>query len=208
MKKPLILGFLLSFVLFACSKEAEKPKSLSTVTEKKTEAVKSFARIENDASKRMAFDLLTTDEKVELAGLHLDFCITYFDLTQVQKTVLQNIKTKLHLLYTGDPEENEHIMILDLDVNEYFSNLDYVIAQIIFDSMITDEEGVAAFIAGGTDAISAGVECQCNQRSNWCTVSPFSPKIPCDPNCRNQTTRGCGNFWVSACNGRCNIFLM
>ncbi len=197
-KLVFFLGGIVLLATVACSKSAN-------VKTERSEAVESFQNLEKSTDQRMAFSLLTVNEKVDLAKEHIDFCISYFNLTSTQVGILQNVKSNLRDIYSSSDPENEHALIaLALDIQQYFSNLSDRDGQIIFDSMVTDEDGVNGIATHNPDKI---VSCTCSSKSNWCSSSPYGPRITCDKSaCNDQTSSGCGTLWGYACNGKCNIF--
>jgi len=190
-------GIMLSGII-SCSK-SENPET------ENAQAIQSFQNLEKKTDQRMAFSLLTVNEKVELAKEHIDFCISYFNLTSTQVGILENVKSNLKNMYSSTDPENEPSSIkLALDIQQYFSSLTDLDGQIIFDSMVTDEGGVNEMIAHNPDKVTT---CTCSSKSNWCSSSPYGPRITCDKTaCNEMTTWGCGTLWNYSCNGKCNIF--
>lgn len=198
MKKLMFfLGGIVLLGSISCSKSNERAEN--------SEAIQSFQNLEKSTDQRMAFSLLTVNEKVELAKDHIDFCISYFNLTSTQVGILQNTKLKLRDIYSSsDPENDPNAIQLALDIQQYFSNLSDRDGQIIFDSMVTDDEGVNEMVTHNPDKVTT---CTCSSKSNWCSSSPYGPRITCDKTaCNELTNSGCGTLWGYACNGKCNIF--
>ncbi len=197
------LIFFLGGVVLLSFLSCSKTQNLRT---KNSTALESFQNFEKRIDQRLAFNLLTVTEKAALAKEHIDFCISYFNLSTTQISILENVKSDLKDIYSSTDPENEPCLIqLALDIDQYFTNLSDLDGQLIFDSMVTNEEGVNEMIVYNPD--KGGTGCTCSTKSSWCSSSPYGPRILCDKSaCMNTTTWGCGTLWGYACNGKCNIF--
>lgn len=184
-------------VLVACGKE--QPRS--------SQVVEHFKRVDQVDDERILFDLLTANEKAALAAEHLDFCINYYQLSQAQVAVLESIQSQLLAVYQmADAENSAEVASIELDVNQYFSSLTEEQRQVIFHSMVVDEEGVQRMIANSGSDSNATTNCNCSSSSNYCSSS-WGPSILCDKtNKCGKTSWGCGTLWFYSCNGKCKLF--
>lgn len=185
-------------VLAACGKEQAKPAS---------QVSEHFKRVESVDDERLLFSMLTAREKTDLATEHINFCLGYYQFSETQRGILENMKTKLLTIYSSaDPENAAETATILLDVNQYFSSLTEEQRLVTFGSMVVDEEGVQRMIANSGSDSNASTNCNCSSSSNYCSSS-WGPSILCDKaNKCGKTSWGCGTLWLYSCNGKCKLF--
>lgn len=192
-----IVGF--SF-LFACTKQESKPGQNAA-----TPSSQGVAQVEkmDEPDQRLAFNLLTLDEKVALASQHIDFCLGYFALDPNQKASLTRAKAGLRNIYSSTDGSSAEMATLILDINQYFLSLDNKTLTVLFDSMAASDGDVQAIAPVNPNV--PRTNCTCSSASNYCSSSSWGIRIPCDTKCTNVTTWGCGTLWGYSCNGRCSM---
>lgn len=198
LRKILFTG--LSFTLLISCKKTDTTLSSST----KTQTSRSFEKIFDQGAQRMAFSLLSSDEQVNIAKSHIDFCINYFHLNSNQINVLNTTKQNLSKIYqTNDPEHCPELIQLENDIRQYFSQVNEATQQLIFDSMVNSEEGVANMPIADPNTPT---NCNCSTQSNWCSGWGQGSVVNCNTSACNIThKKGCGTFWGYSCKGKCTI---
>ncbi len=209
MKKNIIFLSFALFLIIACTKSqkfqnAEQNRMTST-------ALENFKDISAKTEQKMAYSLLTIEERIILAEEHIDFCISYFNLNNNQIYILQQIKMKLELMInSSDPETNVNVIWMEDQITNNFSTMDQEELALIFSSMVCSEEDVDGWLAPSpTGGGGAGVDCNCSVSSNYCTgiSGGGGAWIPCKTktNCKDSSW-GCGSLLLYACKGICSIF--
>lgn len=189
---------LLTFLLISCTKKQQP--SL-----RQAEKFKFVKSIEDE---RLLFTLLTTQEKTELAIEHLDFCASYYNFSEIQLASIETIKSYLPTVYSSsEPENAIETTSIQLDINQFFSNLSNEQRRVTFNSMVVDEEGVLEFIANTGSNSNDLSSCNCNPSSNYCSLSDWGPSILCDKTVKcGYSSWGCGTLFIYSCKGKCNLF--
>lgn len=185
----------ISLFMSSCGKEKQQA----------SKSVGNFKRLEQVEDERVLFNLFTAREKADLAIKHLDFCASYYRFTDVQNSVLTEIKSKLISAYAlENAEGSEEAGAIELDVNQYFSSLSEEQKMVVFNSMVLDEDGVQKMIANtGASSVSG---CDCSSSSSYCSSS-WGPTIKCDQAKKCGSSKwGCGTLWLYSCNGKCRLF--
>lgn len=185
-------------MIVSCNKEQHSP----VVSKSKT--IENFEKIGEQTDQRMAFNLMTIQEKELVVAKHLSFCVQYFHLNTAQIQILKEVKANLHAIFSSENPENSPLMIqLEEDIQTHFSNLDPYTQSLIFDSMVDSEEDISNMPVGNPNAAT---NCTCSPKSNWCSGWGQGSVVNCNTSKCNMThSSGCGTFWSYACNGKCTI---
>lgn len=187
-----ILFIAVGLFLFLSCKKGSAPDS---------GVLESFAKLENPAEQRLAFNLLTVDERALLVSDHIDFCLSFFDLNSDQKNVLNEAKVNLSSFFKDTlPEENPDILLLEKQIVKHFSEMDLKTKELIFSTMVLSEEDVNDW--NGLPVIPPySMNCTCSTASDYCDRSDSGVK--CLKGGCNSSAWGCGTLWFYACGGLC-----
>lgn len=193
--RTVIYGLLLvvcvgNFML-SCNKQEESNSGV----------LENFTKLKNSTEQRLAFNLLTTNEKVVLISAHIDFCLSFFDLTSSQKIVLTEVRKNLPSFFKNkSQEENEELLLLEIQVSKHFSTMDSHTKELIFSTMVLSEADVDNW-QGLPTVPPYSSNCACSTSSDYCNRSSSGTK--CLKGGCNASNLGCGTLWAYGCGGLC-----
>lgn len=164
--------------------------------------LESFTKLKNPTEQRLAFNLLTTNERVVLVSGHIDFCLSFFELTSSQKSVLKEAKKNLYSLFKSKLllKENQDLLMLEIQISRHFLTMDSDTKELIFSTMVLSEEDVDKWQGLPTNPPYSS-NCTCSTSSDYCGRSSSGTK--CLKGGCNASNFGCGTLWYYGCGGLC-----
>ncbi len=195
MKRVIYAILLMSFVgnfMSSCNKE-KNPNS---------GALESFSKLKSPAEQRLAFNLLTASEREILVSSHIDFCLSFFDLTSSQKFVLNEAKKNVPSFFQKTSrEENKELLSLEMQISKHFSMVDSQTKELIFSTMVLSEEDVDNWNKLAVPPPVYSGDCTCSTSSDYCSRNGSGVK--CLQGGCGASKWGCGTLWAYACGGMC-----
>jgi hypothetical protein len=200
---PMLLSVLL---IWSCKKEMP-------VVHQKMDLNQSLVAMQKPETQRIAFETMTSSERLSLWQNHVTWAKTNLTLTAVQREKLNELDAFLTAAFFETENNSDAFVIWKATASEVFSPKQiYLLFHQPFafsKDFFTNSDPLSGIVDGGSGSSGGGGKagCGCSREDSYCGIfnTPGVGYFTCDVKDCTKAQKGCGWLWNKECNGLCEF---
>jgi hypothetical protein len=204
---PMLLSVLL---IWSCKKEMP-------VVHQKLDLNQSLVAMQKPETQRIAFETMTSSERLSLWQNHVTWAKTNLTLTAVQREKLNELDAFLTAAFFETENNSDAFVIWQATASEVFSPKQiYLLFHQPFafsKDFFTNSDPLSGIVDGGSGSSGGGGKpaCGCSREDSYCNLILHGTfgngAYTCDVKDCTIAQKGCGWLWRKECNGLCEYHL-